>query len=73
VFVLGVVVSVLRGGVGWVSAPAFGGEISPLSLGLLLVGLVISAAFGVAATAVLARGYRQISPDDAVRSGSIGD
>jgi len=70
-FVLGAIVTAVQSGVGSASAPAFGGDFGPLALALLAVGLAVSSAFGVAATAILARAYRQISPDDAVRTGAL--
>lgn len=70
-FVLGAIVTAVQGGLGWVSAPAFQGNLDPLTMGMLAVGLATSAVFGVAATAVLARAYRQVSPDDAVRADSL--
>lgn len=73
VFVLGALVAALRTGVGGATGPAFRGELGPLTLALLGIGLVVSAIFGVAAVAVMARAYRQISPDAAVRSDSIGE
>lgn len=52
---------------------AAGNALHPLSTGRLLVGTVLYSILWVAMTAVLARAYRQLSPDDAVRSGTIGD
>lgn len=73
VFAIALVVTAVRGGVGWAGAPGFEGTAGLLSVPIVALALAVSAAFGVAATAVLARAYRQLSPDDAVRSGSIGD
>lgn len=73
VFVLAVLVAGVRGGVGWAATPGFEGTFGLLSIPILAVALAITAALGVAGTAVLARAYRQLSTDDAVRSGAIGD
>lgn len=73
VFALALLVAAINGGAGWAGSPGFENALGPLSLAALVLTAALSAIFGVATTAVLARAYRQLSPDDAVRSDSIGD
>lgn len=70
--VLAVLLIVVSELVRWGGTSSAGGALDPLSATLMFVRTVLYSTLWVATTAVIARAYRQLSPDDAVRSGTFG-
>lgn len=70
-FGLAAVLALVRMSASWFGTPSMDGPLAVVELGTMALGLVASAIMGVVFTAVLARAYRQLSPDDAVRSASV--